>query len=162
MPGSAGNSGEQRFDVGMSSVFLEHPVKRRDNVGFAKAAHGTLFVRVAAAERRRRGTFGIDEKLSIVRVPSNQPPWLDTGIDFASGDQVSTFAVGTTSLPDTPISFHTALQLWSRIGPDGQIFRGTRPTNSFETVKEGRLYVGTSFPGEFATRTGGLAVPPET
>ncbi|WP_159079836.1 DUF3047 domain-containing protein [Methyloceanibacter sp. wino2] len=109
----------------------------------------------------RNAPAGTVKDFHFVRVPSNQPPWLDTGIDIAPGDQVSTFAVGITSLPGTPISFPTALQLWSRIGPEGEIFRGTRATNSFEAVKRGRLYVGTSFPGEFATRTGGLAVPPE-
>ena len=104
---------------------------------------------------------GIVKDFHFVLVPSNQPPWLDTGIDFAPGDQVSTFVIGTTSLTGTPISFPAALQLWCRIGTDGEIFRGSRATNSFEAVKSGRLYVGTSFPGEFASRTGDLATPDE-
>lgn len=30
----------------------------------------------------------------FVRVPSNQAPWLDTGIDLEHDDRVSTFATG--------------------------------------------------------------------
>jgi hypothetical protein len=66
-----------------------------------------------------------------------------------------------TSLKGTPISFPAALQLWCRIGEDGEIFRGTRASNSFKVDKAGRLYVGTMFPGEFGSRTGGLTVPEE-
>lgn len=97
----------------------------------------------------------------FLRVPSNKAPWLDTGIDLKAGDQVSTFATGTTSLKGTPISFPAALQLWCRIGEDGEIFRGTRASNSFKVEKAGRLYVGTMFPGEFRSCTGALAVPEE-
>jgi len=97
----------------------------------------------------------------FLRVPSNKAPWLDTGIDLKAGDQISTFSTGMTSLKGTPISFPAALQLWCRIGEDGEIFRGTRASNSFEVDKAGRLYVGTMFPGEFGSRTGALAVPAE-
>jgi len=97
----------------------------------------------------------------FVRAPSDKAPWLDTGIDLEAGDQVSTFATGKTSLKGTPISFPTALQIWCRIGEDGEIFRGTRASNSFKVENGGRLYVGTMFPGEFASRTGALAVPVE-
>jgi DUF3047 family protein len=97
----------------------------------------------------------------FLQVPSDKAPWLDTGIDLKAGDQVSTFATGTTSLKGTPISFPTALQIWCRIGEDGEIFRGTRASNSFTVDKGGRLYLGTMFPGEFASRTGALATPAE-
>ena len=105
---------------------------------------------------------GTIKDFHFIQVPSNQPPWLDTGIDFAAGDRVSTFAFGTTALKDTTIAFPAALQVWSRIGDDGKIFRGARASNSYRVEKGGRLYAGTSFPGEFASPTGALAVPPET
>jgi hypothetical protein len=104
---------------------------------------------------------GMVKDYHFVRVPSDKAPWLDTGIDLEAGDQVSTFSTGTTSLKGTPISFPTALQIWCRVGEDGEIFRGTRASNSFKVDKAGRLYVGTMFPGEFATRTGALATPAE-
>jgi Protein of unknown function (DUF3047) len=97
----------------------------------------------------------------FLRVPSDKAPWLDTGIELQAGDHVSTFSAGKTSLKGTPISFPGALQLWFRIGADGEIFRGTRASNSFEVEKGGRLYVGTMFPGEFASRSGALSTPAE-
>lgn len=97
----------------------------------------------------------------ILRVPSDQPPWLDTGIDLGYGDQVSTFSTGKTSLKGLPISFGSQFQIWCRIGQTGEIFRGTRASNSFPVETPGRLYVGTVFPGEFSSRTGDLATPPE-
>lgn len=97
----------------------------------------------------------------FLRVESNRPPWTDTGIDLEAGDQVSTFSTGRTSITGTPLSFSSQFQIWFRIGEDGEIFRGTRASYSFTVDRPGRLYVGTNFPGEFATRTGGLSVPVE-
>ncbi len=97
----------------------------------------------------------------FLQVPSDKAPWLDTGIDLAAGDHVSTFSTGATSLKGTPISFPSTIQIWFRIGEDGEIFRGTRASNSFAVDKGGRLYVGTMFPGEFASPTGALATPAE-
>jgi hypothetical protein len=97
----------------------------------------------------------------FLEVPSDRPPWLDTGIDLQAGETVSTFSTGKTSLKGTPISFPSVLQIWCRIGEDGDIFRGARASNSFTVAKGGRLYVGTSFPGEFASRTGALSAPEE-
>lgn len=95
------------------------------------------------------------------RVPSDKAPWLDTGIDLEAGDQVTTFSNGKTSLKGLPISFGSQFQIWCRIGEAGGIFRGTRASNSFSVETPGRLFVGTNFPGEFATRTGDLATPAE-
>jgi len=97
----------------------------------------------------------------FLQVLSDRAPWLDTGVDLAAGEMVSTFSIGRTCLKGTQISFPSTLQIWCRIGKDGEIFRGTRASNSFTVDKGGRLYVGTSFPGEFASRTGALATPEE-
>lgn len=104
---------------------------------------------------------GTIKDFHFLRVPSDKAPWLDTGIELEARDRVTTFSTGKTSLKGTPISFPIAIQLWCRIGEDGEIFRGTRASNSFEVDKGGRLYVGTMFPGEFSSRTGALATPPE-
>ena len=87
-----------------------------------------------------------------MRVPSNQKPWLDTGIDLAAGETVTTIGSGQTLLTGTPLSFGADFQLWYRIGADGEAFRGTRATNSFTVETPGRLYVASYFPGEWSTR----------
>jgi hypothetical protein len=97
----------------------------------------------------------------FVRVPSNQKPWLDTGIDLAAGETVTTIGSGQTLLTGTPLTFDADSQLWYRIGPNGEAFRGTRATNSFAVATPGRLYVASYFPGEWSTREGDLATPDE-
>lgn len=97
----------------------------------------------------------------FVRVPSNLKPWLDTGIDLAAGEKVTTIGDGETYLTGTPLSFGAGFQLWYRIGPDGEAFRGTRETNTFIVENPGRLYVASYFPGEWSTREGDLATPDE-
>jgi hypothetical protein len=97
----------------------------------------------------------------FVQVPSDRTPWLDTGIDLAQGEHVSTFSVGRTMLKGTNLSFGSQFQIWCRVGTDGEIFRGTRASNSFTVENSGRLYIGTCFPGEWSTKTGALATPPE-
>jgi hypothetical protein len=96
---------------------------------------------------------------AFIDVPSDRKPWLDTGIDLSAGERVTTFAVGKTFLKGTDLWFGADFQLWCRIGPDGEIFRGTRASHTFVVEKPGRLYLASYFPGEWATRTGELATP---
>ena len=63
---------------------------------------------------------GTPRHYDFVRVPSNQKPWLDTGIDLAAGETVTTIGSGQTLLTGTPLSFGADFQLWYRIGPDGR------------------------------------------
>lgn len=101
------------------------------------------------------------ESYAFVDVPSDRKPWLDTGIDLSADEWVTTFAVGKTYLKGTDLWFGADFQLWCRIGPDGEIFRGTRTSNTFTAQKPGRLYLASYFPGEWASRTGALATPDE-
>ena len=66
-----------------------------------------LLARAPASAQRRH---------DFVRVPSNQKPWLDTGIDLAAGETVTTIGSGQTLLTGTPLSFGADFQLWYRIG----------------------------------------------
>jgi hypothetical protein len=87
-----------------------------------------------------RSPAGSVKDTHFLRVSSNKAPWLDTGIDLKAGDQISTFSTGMTSLKGTPISFPAALQLWCRIGEDGEIFVGPGPrTASRSTKLEGSM-----------------------
>ena len=87
-------------------------------------------------------------------------PWFDTGIELTAGEQVTVFAVGRVWVVRAldlwaPPDF----QLWYRIGDTGEVFRGTRCSHTFTVRETGRLFLGNYFPGEWATRTGGLSVP---
>jgi len=104
---------------------------------------------------------GILRDHCFIEVPSDQPPWLDTGIALAQGEQLTSFAVGKTTLKGTGLWFGAGFQLWFRIGPAGEAFRGTRASHSFTVQQPGQLYLASYFPGEWADRQGGLAVPAE-
>jgi hypothetical protein len=92
-------------------------------------------------------------------VPANQPPWFDTGVDLSAGEQVTVVAVGRPLLSrELNLWFHPDIQLWYRIGEAGHIFRGTRYSHTFTVREAGRLFLGNYFPGEWATRTGAIAV----
>jgi hypothetical protein len=95
-------------------------------------------------------------------VPANTPPWFDTGLDCRAGDPVTVFASGRTYLSrELDLWIKPHFQLWYRIGERGEVFRGTRCSHTFTAPASGRLFLASYFPGEWATRTGDLAVPPE-
>ncbi len=101
---------------------------------------------------------------TLIDLPSDQPPWFDTGLDVAVGDNLTLLSAGRTHLSKMmDIWVGSGFQVWARIGEGGPIFRGTRTTHSFTAEKAGRLYLATSFPGEWATPDGALGAitPPE-
>jgi hypothetical protein len=96
---------------------------------------------------------------AFLSVPANRPPWFDAGLDLRAGEQVTVFAVGSAILSrELDLRFYPDMQLWYRVGDTGGIFRGTRQSHSFTAGEPGRLYLGSYFPGEWATRTGAVAV----
>jgi len=95
-------------------------------------------------------------------IPANQHPWFDTGIELRAGEFVTIFAVGRAWLSrEAGMCVYPDMQLWFRIGERGNIFRGTRYSHSFQVREAGRLFLGNYFPGEWNTRTGGIAVGTE-
>ena len=96
-----------------------------------------------------------------LRIDSAQAPWLDSGIALAAGQQVSWFSSGETRLKALPVvSVPARFQLWARVG-DGEVLRGTRGSHSFRAANAGVLWLGSYFPGEWTTRRGDNAIPPE-
>lgn len=92
-------------------------------------------------------------------LPADQPPWTDTGMDCAAGEEFTTLAVGRVWMSrELDMWMGANLWAWFRIG-DGPIFRGKRVTNSFTVDKPGRLHLAGSFPGEWTDETGSLASP---
>ncbi len=95
-------------------------------------------------------------------IPANEPPWFDTGLDLRAGEQITVLAAGSAILSnELNLLFYPDMQLWYRVGESGRVFRGTRQSHSFVASEPGRLYFGSYFPGEWATRTGAVAVGTE-
>lgn len=77
-----------------------------------------------------------------------------------AGVPVTVLAAGRTYLSqEHDIWVSPAFQLWYRIGESGEVFRGTRCSHTFTPDTAGRLFLAGYLPGEWATRTGGSAVP---
>jgi hypothetical protein len=98
---------------------------------------------------------------AFVDIHSNRKPWLDSGLDLAADESVTTFSIGQTKLIGTDLWFGADFQVWFRVGADGEIFRGARASNSFQVTRSGRLYLGSNFPGEWSTANGQQNTPDE-
>jgi hypothetical protein len=91
---------------------------------------------------------------SFLRLPPGNPPWHDSGLELAPGDQATVLAAGRVYLSRAlDVWVGPALRLWCRLG-DGPVFRGTRPTNTFTAERGGRLMLGSRFPGEWLDPAG--------
>ena len=91
--------------------------------------------------------------------PANEPPWFDTDLDLQAGEHITVLSVGTAILStELNLRFYPDMQLWYRVGRTGKVFRGTRQSHSIMASEPGRLYFGSYFPGEWATRTGPVSV----
>ncbi|MFT5136117.1 MAG: hypothetical protein ACI8XV_001146 [Arenicella sp.] len=90
-----------------------------------------------------------------VSMPATQAPWIDSQIQLKSGEQVSYFVEGRTYVSQfLDVWIHPSLQLWSKVGNDGEVFRGSRKGHSFTAKNDGQLQFGNYFPNDWADRQG--------
>jgi len=90
-----------------------------------------------------------------VKLPANQPPWTATGVRLEAGEECSYFAEGRAYANRfLDIYVTPALQLWSRVGEHGNIFRGTRNSHSFRAQENGELRFGNYFPNDWVDAHG--------
>jgi len=96
----------------------------------------------------------------FVDLPAREPPWYDTGVDLRAGDTLTWFAGGRVHLSRLlDIWVDPSFQLWARVGDTGPVFRGTRDTHTFTAIRDGRLWLASYFPGEWADESGRLGTP---
>jgi hypothetical protein len=97
----------------------------------------------------------------VVRLPGNVPPWTDTGMRIAKGDEVSVLAEGRVFTSEAAgLWFRPRFALWTRVGGRGPIWTGTRDTQSFRAERDGALELAV-YNGEWKTPDGVLATPLE-
>ena len=98
----------------------------------------------------------------LVHLPGDVPPWTATGIAVAAGEWVTLLASGRLVLAEAlDLWFPPRMVLWARVGGRGPLVNGTRDTTSFRVEHEGMLELAL-LNGEWGTRDGALATPPET
>lgn len=83
-------------------------------------------------------------------LPARQPPWLGSGMQLNAGDQISYFSEGRVYASKfLDIYIRPSLQLWCKLGEQGEIFRGTRASHSFVAQNDGELLFGNYFPNDW-------------
>jgi len=126
----------------------------------AEDALAERWPRVAAslpAELRSR----VLAEARVVRLPANVPPWTDTGIRVAKGDEVTILAEGRAVISaEAGLYSRPRYALWTRIGRRGPIWTGTRDTQSFRCDRDGPLELAI-YNGEWKTPDGALGTPLE-
>ncbi len=90
-----------------------------------------------------------------VDLPAEQPPWVEAKLRLEEGDEVSYFAEGRVYANRfLDIYLNPALQVWCKVGPEGEVFRGTRAGHSFRADHGGELMFGNYFPNDWADPLG--------
>jgi hypothetical protein len=90
-----------------------------------------------------------------LELPANEPPWRDSGVTLAAGEEVTYFATAraiVSSALDIWVTPKT--QLWSRIGLAGPIRSSSRDSNTLCATEGGRLYFGNYFPNDWKDASG--------
>lgn len=90
-----------------------------------------------------------------LRMPANQPPWVASGAQLQADEEVSYFVEGRAYANRfLDIFVSPALQVWSRVGEQGEIFRGTRNSFTFRSQHPGQLMFGNYFPNDWLDHQG--------
>ncbi|RIL06424.1 MAG: hypothetical protein DCC71_06860 [Proteobacteria bacterium] len=129
----------------------------------AKPGHAELRVRWDALLRALpaavRDAHVADAR--VLHLPAQRPPWTDTGLAVAAGDDVTLLAEGRVVLSEAlDLWGAPRLFLWGRFAPGGRVWNGTRDTTTQRADRAGRVELGI-YQGEWASETGELATPPE-
>jgi hypothetical protein len=97
----------------------------------------------------------------VIRLPGNVPPWTDTGMRIAKGDEISILAEGRiVTAADAGLHLRPRYALWARVAGRGPIWTGTRDTQTFRGERDGVLELAL-YNGEWKTPDGVLGTPVE-
>ena len=100
---------------------------------------------------------GLVKQHAWLDMPADQPPWVESGVTVAEGDRVSYFMIGqVVANKPLDLTFRPNLQVWCRVGEEGEVFRGTRSSHSFTATASGPVYFGNYFPSTWKNKRGEL------
>ena len=98
---------------------------------------------------------GLIAEFQWISMPATQPPWVSSRMALKTREEVSYFAEGRTYVSQIlDVWIHPALQLWCKVGDDGEVFRGTRTGHSFGAENDGLLQFGNYFPNDWSDPQG--------
>ena len=102
-----------------------------------------------------RAPDGVIRDYHWLELSASQPPWIGSGLHLTKGEEVSYFISGrayANRLLD--IYINPAIQIWCKVGAQGEVFRGTRCSHSFCATEDGELQFGNYFPNDWEDRHG--------
>jgi len=86
---------------------------------------------------------GVIKDYHFLYLPANKLPWQETDIYIEKGEQITIISHGKVYIMKQFNFFlEPFLQLWFRIGSDGEIFNGPRNSFTFTPSEQGKLYIG--------------------
>ena len=85
----------------------------------------------------------------------SQAPWVAADMSLQPGDEVTYFCCGRVYVNNfLDIYVNPSLQVWCKLGDQGEIFRGTRDSHSFVAGHSGAPQFGNYFPNDWADLNG--------
>ena len=85
----------------------------------------------------------------------SQAPWVAADMRLEAGDEVSYFCSGRIYVNGfLDIYVNPSLQVWCKLGDQGEIFRGTRDSHSLIAGHSGEIQFGNYFPNDWADLEG--------
>jgi hypothetical protein len=98
---------------------------------------------------------GLVRDSTWLTMSGSQVPWVISRMSLDAGDEVTYFISGrayANRFLDIYVS--PALQIWCKLGSEGEIFRGTRDSHSFVARHSGVLQFGNYFPNDWVDLLG--------
>lgn len=90
-----------------------------------------------------------------VHLPADEPPWRDSGVELAAGDEVSYFTAGRIyASRSLDIWVEPKFQIWAKIGADGNIISAARNSHTVGADQAGTLRFGNYSPNDWIDRKG--------
>jgi hypothetical protein len=97
-----------------------------------------------------------------VELPADEPPWLETPVELAAGEEMTALTCGRVYVAKAlDIWVPPSLQLWYRVGEKGPIESATRDSHTLTAHSGGRVYVGNYFPNDWVSPEGETLHGPE-
>lgn len=141
-------------DLSVAARLAARVTARRLRHELAPAPNSAAFAEALQA-LLQRAPKGVVLETRCLNLPAQQPPWVGSGMMLEAGDEVSYFLAGRTYANRAlDIWLEPGLQIWSRVGAKGEVFRGTRSSHSFCVKQAGELFFGNYFPNDWADRSG--------
>lgn len=98
---------------------------------------------------------GVVRDYAWLSMKASQVPWVAAEMSVEAGDEVTYFVCGRAYANKfLDIYVNPSLQVWCKLGDQGEVFRGTRDSHSFVAPDSGAVQFGNYFPNDWVDAQG--------